>query len=127
VLARPTEQLRPAGLSRGKTAYVQDLAARTLAREGECGRFPGMAHDAIVAELTAVKGIGVWTAKMFLIFHLQRPDVSAPEDLGLRIAASRFYGASPEKAADVLRRKSEAWAPYNSVANLVLWHARRDS
>lgn len=126
VLARSPEDLRAAGLSRSKASYIQDLAARTVAGEVEFGRFPAMADEAIVEELVAVKGIGVWTAKMFLIFHLERPDVSAPEDLGLQVAASRFYGVEPAKAKAFLAGRADAWRPYNSVANLVLWHARRD-
>jgi len=63
---------------------------------------------------------------MFLIFHLQRPNVSAPEDLGLRIAATRFYGVEPDRAGRFLEERADLWRPYNSVANLVLWHARRE-
>lgn len=126
ILARTPEQLRAAGLSRGKTAYIQDLAAKTLAGEVEFERFPAMDDAAIMGELTAVKGIGDWTAKMFLIFHLQRADVSAAEDLGLQIAATRFYGVPPKQAKAFLVERAPAWAPFNSVANLVLWHARRN-
>jgi DNA-3-methyladenine glycosylase II len=125
VLSRSTEQLRAAGLSRGKTAYIQDLAAKTQAGEVEFDRFPRMEDAAIIEELVAVKGIGVWTAKMFLIFHLKRPDVSAPEDLGLQIAAARAFRVPQARAAKLLERKAESWSPYNSVANLVLWESRR--
>lgn len=124
VLSRSPEQLRAAGLSRSKTAYVQDLAARTLAGDVEFDRFPELADDAIVEELVAVKGIGVWTAKMFLIFFLERPDVFAPEDLGLRLAVSQAYGVPPEKAAGVMEKMRGKWSPYNSVAARVLWKSR---
>lgn len=125
VLNRSEDQLRAAGLSRSKAAYVQDLADKTLRGEVEFGRFREMEDDAIVAELTAVKGIGTWTAKMFLLFHLQRPDVFAPEDLGLRIATSLTYGVPPEKAAAKMEAMRPLWAPYNSVAARILWQSRR--
>ncbi|MES2153508.1 MAG: DNA-3-methyladenine glycosylase 2 family protein [bacterium] len=125
VLARTPEQLRAAGLSRGKSAYILDLADKTQRGDVEFARFPAMPDDAIIAELTAVKGIGVWTAKMYLIFHLERPDVFAPEDLGLRLAVSMAYGVEPERAAAVMERAREAWSPYNSVAARVLWLSRR--
>jgi DNA-3-methyladenine glycosylase II len=121
------DRLRGAGLSRSKATYVLDLAQKTMSGAVELQKFGRMEDEDIIAELTAVKGIGVWTAKMFLIFHLRRPDVSCPEDLGLRLAVKRFYRVSEARAADVMRRKAPAWAPYNSVANLVLWAARRDA
>jgi DNA-3-methyladenine glycosylase II len=125
VLARTPEQLRAAGLSRSKSAYVLDLADKTLRKEVEFARFPAMEDEAIIAELTAVKGIGAWTAKMFLLFHLQRPNVFAPEDLGLRIGAAQAYGVAAEKAAALMERMRPLWSPYNSVAARVLWQSRR--
>lgn len=125
VLNRSEEQLRAAGLSRGKTAYVLDLADKTLRGEVEFARFPDMGDEAIIQELTAVKGIGTWTAKMFLLFHLHRPDVFAPEDLGLRLAVADAYAVPEKKAAAVMERQRDAWAPYNSVAARVLWQSRR--
>jgi DNA-3-methyladenine glycosylase II len=125
VLNRSEEELRGAGLSRAKAAYVLDLAGKTQRGEVEFARFPAMEDEAIIAELTAVKGIGTWTAKMFVLFHLQRPDVFAPEDLGLRIAAAQAYGVAPEKAAALMERMRPLWSPYNSVAARVLWQSRR--
>ncbi|MEA3203408.1 MAG: DNA-3-methyladenine glycosylase [Thermoplasmata archaeon] len=125
VLARSEEQLRAAGLSRAKAASVLDLADKTLRKEVEFARFPAMEDEAIIAELVAVKGIGPWTAKMFMLFHLQRPDVFAPEDLGLRLATAQAYGVAPEEAAAHMERMRPLWAPYNSVAARVLWQSRR--
>jgi DNA-3-methyladenine glycosylase II len=125
VLNRTPEALRGAGLSWGKVAYLLDLADKTVRGDVEFARFAAMPDEAIVAELTAVKGIGDWTAKMFLMFHLRRPDVFAPEDLGLRIAVSQVYGVPPARAARVMERQREAWSPYNSVAARVLWQSRR--
>ena len=125
VLNRTPEELRAAGLSRGKTAYVQDLAARTLSGEVEFDRFPAMKDEAIEEELVAVKGIGVWTAKMFLLFHLERPDVLPHEDLGLQIAVAQNYGVSRKLAAKKMIKLQPAWTPWCSYASLVLWNARR--
>ncbi|MCA1811506.1 MAG: DNA-3-methyladenine glycosylase 2 family protein [Halobacteriales archaeon] len=125
VLNRSEEELRGAGLSRSKAAYILDLADKTLRGEVEFARFPDLEDETIMAELTAVKGIGTWTAKMFLLFHLQRPDVFAPEDLGLRIATGLAYGVAPEKAAAHMERMRPLWSPYNSVAARVLWQSRR--
>lgn len=125
VLGADPKALRAAGLSKQKLAYVQDLAAKTAAGTVGFGRFPGMSDDEVIADLTAVKGIGVWTAKMFLMFHLLRPDVLAPEDLGLRIAVSRFYRVPAKRAAAFMERKRPDWSPYATLAARVLWHARR--
>lgn len=124
VVNRSEGQLRSAGLSRSKTAYIQDLADKTLRGDVEFDRFPAMGDDDVIGELVAVKGIGVWTAKMFLMFHLHRPDVFAPEDLGLRIAVGQVYGVPESKARKVMEAHREAWSPYNTVAARVLWHCR---
>lgn len=124
VLNRTDQQLRSAGLSRAKAAYVLDLADKTLRGEVEFGRFPDMTDEAIIEELTAVKGIGTWTAKMFLLFHLHRPDVFAPEDLGLRMGVAHAYGIDPDEAADHMAKMRTRWSPYNSVAARVLWQSR---
>jgi DNA-3-methyladenine glycosylase II len=125
ILARTPEQLREAGLSRSKAAFILDLADKTQRKEVEFERFPAMADEEILAELTAVKGIGMWTAQMFLMFHLQRPDVLPTGDLGLRLAVSEVYGVPPEMAAQVMAEHRERWSPYCSVASRVLWTSRR--
>jgi DNA-3-methyladenine glycosylase II len=84
-----------------------------------------MDDEAILAELTAVKGIGVWTAQMFLLFHLQRPDVLPTGDLGLRLAVADAYGVPVGTAADEMLARRERWSPYCSVASRVLWLSRR--
>lgn len=118
-------RLREAGLSRAKSAYVLDLAFRTKAKEVDFTSFVDMPDEEVIATLTQVKGIGTWTAKMFLMFHLQRPDVHAPEDLGLRIAVSRFYGVPEKEAARAMDEMRPRWSPYSTVAARVLWNARR--
>jgi DNA-3-methyladenine glycosylase II len=126
ILNRTPEQLRSAGLSRGKATYILDLADKTARKDVEFDRFPDMDDEAILAELTAVKGIGTWTAKMFLMFHLQRPDVLAPEDLGLRMAVAEVYKVAPQDAAEEMLERRERWSPYCSVAARVLWESRRN-
>ncbi len=125
VLNRTPEEFRAAGLSRGKSAYVLDLAEQTIRGDVEFAKFGALPDDAIIEELTAVKGIGAWTAKMFLMFHLERPDVLAPEDLGLRLAVANAYGIDPDAAAAYMMAKQPAWSPYCSVAARVLWLSRR--
>ena len=126
ILNRSPDQLRAAGLSRAKAAYVLDLADKTARHDVEFDRFPTMTDEAILAELTAVKGIGTWTAKMFLMFHLHRPDVLPHEDLGLRLAVSEVYAIPMAKAAAFMQERQAAWSPYCSVASRVLWQSRRD-
>ncbi|MGB0651678.1 MAG: DNA-3-methyladenine glycosylase family protein [Thermoplasmatota archaeon] len=124
-LAAGPEALRGAGLSRSKVAYVLDLAERCDNGSLDLAALEAASDDEVIAALTAVKGIGVWTAKMFLLFHLQRPDVSAPEDLGVRVAAAIAYGMPEADGAALVKEKAAVWSPYNSLACLVLWHSRR--
>ncbi|HLE48009.1 MAG TPA: DNA-3-methyladenine glycosylase 2 family protein [Candidatus Thermoplasmatota archaeon] len=121
VLGASPAKLRAAGLSRQKRSYVLDLAHRT--HRGEIGfrRFAHQGDDAIIETLTKVRGIGPWTAKMFLVAHLQRPDVVAPEDLGLRLAAAQVYGVPAPKAAAFLEARRAAWSPFGTLACLTLW------
>lgn len=125
MLRTGAEGLRAAGLSGSKVAYTLDLAQRTVSGEVDFARFAEMSDDEVVATLTRVKGIGVWTAKMFLLFHLNRPDVLAPEDLGLQIAVANAYGVPRAKAAEQMRRMHPKWSPYSSVVALALWNWRR--
>lgn len=125
VLAAGEARLREAGLSGQKTRYILDLAARV-----EDGSLP--LHDLdelddgeVIAALTAVRGVGVWTAKMFLLFHLRRPDVCPWEDLGVRLSVERYYGVPEKQAAAWLRDEARArWSPHNSLAARILWSAR---
>jgi DNA-3-methyladenine glycosylase II len=126
VLAAGEHALRGAGLSGQKTSYVLDLAARVADGSLDLARLGDASDDEVVAALTQVKGIGVWSAKMFLLFHLQRPDVCPWEDLGVRIAVTSFYGIPEGEATAWLRDEARPrWSPYNSLAARVLWNARR--
>lgn len=125
VLRAGPDALRAAGLSRPKASYVLDLAEKARTKTVDLDGLPAMEDEAIVEALTSVKGIGVWTAKMFLLFHLRRPDVLPHEDLGLQIAVSRLYKVPRAKAAEKMRRLGPDWSPYASVASLALWNWRR--
>ena len=119
---RPTT-FRKLGFSAAKTNYIRDLARMT--RSGDLV-FEELAHledDEIVARLTQVKGIGVWTAHMFLMFGLRRPDVLPTGDLGIRVAMQRAYGLETlPKPAD-MHRIAENWRPWCSVACWYLWRS----
>jgi DNA-3-methyladenine glycosylase II len=121
----PDEMRMAAGLSRAKVASLRSLAERVVAGELEIGRLEQLGDDEVVQALTAVKGIGEWTADMFLIFTLRRPDVLAAGDLGIRNAAMRAYGlpAPPDPAA--LTRIAEPWRPYRTRGCLYLWRFLR--
>jgi DNA-3-methyladenine glycosylase II len=125
VLAASDEALHAAGLSRGKMAYVRDLAAHVRDRTLNFHRFPGMDDDAIIADLTRVRGIGRWTAEMFLMFNLHRPDVLPVDDLGVRNAVARLYAMSQPPPPKELREFGERWRPYRSAAAWYLWQSMR--
>jgi DNA-3-methyladenine glycosylase II len=125
VLALPAIRLREAGLSRQKSAYIRDLARQSAKGAVRFRAFPRMSDADIVSELTQVRGVGGWTAKMFLLFHLGRPDVVSPEDLGLRVAAAHVYRIPLSKSARFLERQATKWSPYGSLACLTLWASKR--
>jgi len=121
LLATADDALRAAGLSRQKVGYLRDLAARVDAGDVPLDRIDALGDDEIVAALTRVRGVGRWTAQMFLMFRLGRPDVLPDLDLGVQKAIQLAYGlrAAP-KPADVLR-VGTPWAPYRTVASWYLW------
>jgi DNA-3-methyladenine glycosylase II len=124
VLADDPEELRAAaGLSRSKVGFLRSLAEHVLDGSLELERLDELADEDVSAELTAVKGLGQWTADMFLIFHLQRPDVLAVGDLGIRRAAMIAYELPELPAPDELARIGEPWQPYRSVACRYLWRS----
>ncbi len=120
-LERPA--LRACGLSERKVEYIADLARHF--REGtlHAHRWPDMEDDAVISELTAVRGIGRWTAEMFLIFNLLRPDVLPLDDLGLQRAVSLAYRKGRSVTPGGLRRLAQGWRPWRSVATWYLWRS----
>jgi DNA-3-methyladenine glycosylase II len=123
LLAASDEVLRSAGLSRGKMSYIRDLATHVNNRTLNFHRHSRMTDDEIIADLTRVRGIGRWTAEMFLMFNLHRPDVLPVDDLGVRNAVGRLYAMSPTPTAKALREFGERWRPYRSVASWYLWRS----
>lgn len=126
LLRLPPETIRGSGVSRMKASYLRDLAVRVDSARLEFRRLRTASDEEVVEALTAVRGIGPWTAKMFLLFHLQRPDVVAPEDLGLRLAVADAYGVRMDRTARFLERNAPRWSPYGSLASLTLW-AHKDA
>lgn len=124
VLECGEEELRAAaGLSRAKVTFLRSLAEHVLSGELELPRVAALADEEIVAELCAVRGIGEWSAHMFLIFQLERPDVLAVGDLGVRRAVERAYGLPGLPSADDLRALAEPWRPHRTLACRYLWRS----
>ncbi|MGE5580545.1 MAG: DNA-3-methyladenine glycosylase family protein [Bacillota bacterium] len=117
------QELRAAGLSRPKVAYLRDLTGRVVSREIDLDALPAMSEEDLVKSLTAIHGIGVWTAQMFMIFCLGRLDVFAPKDLGLRAGIKWLYGLPAMPAEKESMERAEVWRPYRTVASLYLWQA----
>jgi DNA-3-methyladenine glycosylase II len=125
VIAASDEDMRRAGLSRGKMAYIRDLARHV--RDGSLNfrKFSRMEDEEVIAELVRVRGIGRWTAEMFLMFNLRRPDVLPVDDLGLRSAVAKAYGLSQLPVAKELKAIGERWRPYRSAAVWYFWQSTR--
>ena len=121
LLAVSEERLREAGLSGRKVEYLRDLARHVESGELELDRFATMSDDEVIAEITAVRGFGVWTAQVFLMFHLERPDVLPTGDLGIRRAAQIVYGLAELPEHDELTRIAEPWRPHRTLACIYLW------
>jgi DNA-3-methyladenine glycosylase II len=117
------EQFRAAGISRQKVLYLRDLAAKVLIDTLPLDTIEALSDDEVVAALTQVKGIGRWSAEMFLIFRLHRPDVLPVGDLGIVNAITRVYRLRKRPTPDRIRRLGEAWRPYRSVASWYLWRS----
>jgi DNA-3-methyladenine glycosylase II len=115
--------IRAAGLSRPKIAYLRDLAAKVEDGELELELLAELPDETVREQLTAVKGLGVWSADMFLVFHLGRPDVLPVGDLGIRRAAQRVYELEELPDEAELTRIAEPWRPHRSLACLYLWRS----
>jgi len=119
---RPAK-MRALGLSKQKLTYIRELARLTRAGEVSFERLPAMDDVAIVETLTKVKGVGVWTAHMFLIFALRRPDVLPTGDLGIRVAIKKAYGLAELPKPAEMEEIGRAWRPWSSVACWYLWRS----
>jgi len=123
ILKLSDEQLRGVGLSKQKSAYLKDLAIKT--RDGllNFAGLPDMTDDDVIQHLTQVKGIGVWTAHMFLMFTLRRPDVLPTGDYGVQAAIKKHYRKRKLPKPHVMEKIAKPWAPYRSVACWYLWRS----
>lgn len=117
----PDESLRGAGLSRQKLGYLRDLAAHANAGTLDTRHFPDLPDEEITRQMVAVKGIGVWTAQMFLIFRLGRPDVLPVLDLGVRKGVQKAYRLRKLPDAKRIEKIARSWAPYRSIGSWYMW------
>lgn len=117
------QALRDVGLSWRKVEYVRDLAAHVISGELELDRLDQLSDDDVVAEITAVRGFGVWSAQMFLIFFLERPDVLPTGDLGIRKAAQVAYELEQMPSPAELEQLAEPWRPHRTLACIYLWES----
>ena len=122
--ARVTDdELRAVGMSRQKTAYLRDLCEKISAGALDLDALDALSDEDVIGALVKVKGIGRWSAEMFLIFRLHRADVLPVGDLGIVVAVQRAYGLRKRPTPDRLRKIGEAWRPYRSVASWYLWRS----
>jgi DNA-3-methyladenine glycosylase II len=119
---RPS-RMRSLGLSTQKTAYIRDLARHTRDGKVVFEDLPGLSDSEVIERLTIVKGIGVWTAHMFLMFALERPDVLPTGDLGIRQAMQKAYGLAGMPKPDEMERIASLWRPYCTIASWYLWRS----
>ncbi len=117
------EQVKYIGFSGQKWRYIRDLALHFVEDSAIYDHLDALDDDAVIADLTAVKGIGVWTAQMFLMFTLHRPDVFAPDDRGLQLAVQRLYELPATPTRQEMLAYAKDWAPYRTTASLHLWHS----
>jgi DNA-3-methyladenine glycosylase II len=123
ILQLSDAQMRGVGLSRQKTAYLRDLSEKTKAGLLEFERMTNMSEEEVIAHLTQVKGIGVWTADMFLIFSLRRPDILPVGDYGVQAAIKKYYKKRKWPKPAVMIKIAKPWAPYRSIACWYLWRS----
>jgi len=121
ILKLSAEQMRGAGLSKQKLSYLRDLAAKTQAGELDFATLPDLSDDEVIKHLTQVKGIGVWTAHMFLMFALRRPNVLPTGDFGVRMAIKKHYRKRKLPKPEQMEKIAKCWEPYRSVACWYLW------
>ena len=123
VAALPTDRLREAGLSARKAEYLLALAQHFLDGRVHVAQWRTMDDEAIIEELVAIRGIGRWTAEMFLIFHLMRPNVLPLDDIGLQNGISRAYFSGEPVSRSEIREVAASWAPFCSVATWYIWRS----
>jgi DNA-3-methyladenine glycosylase II len=124
ILADDPDELRTAaGLSHAKVGYLRSLAEHVLDGSLELTKLGRLSDERVIAELVAVKGLGLWSAQMFLMFHLQREDVLPVGDLGIRRAIMVAYELAELPGPEQMTAIADAWRPHRTLASLVLWHS----
>ena len=123
ILKLSDEQLRSVGLSKQKSAYLKDLAAKTAAGLLDFARLPELSDEEVIQHLTQVKGVGVWTAHMFLMFSLRRPNVLPTGDYGVQAAIRKHYKKRKLPKPKDMEKIAKAWEPYRSVACWYMWRS----
>jgi DNA-3-methyladenine glycosylase II len=123
ILKLRPQKMRTVGLSKQKIVYIRELARLTRDGDIRFERLPDMEDAAIIETLTRVKGVGVWTVQMFLMFALQRPNVLPVGDLGVRAAMKKAYGLAELPKPEEMERIAAAWHPYRSIASWYLWRS----
>lgn len=123
LLALGESELRAAGLSGRKVTYVRDLAQHVIDGSLELDRLDQLSDEEVIEEIVAVRGLGRWSAEMFLIFHLERPDVTSAGDLGLRRAMMVEYGLEEMPDEQQFLEIAERWRPHRSLASIYLWES----
>lgn len=117
------EKLRGAGMSYQKIKYLKDLATKTISGEVDLHGLNMKQNEEIIAELTKIKGIGVWTAEMFLMFSLGRPDVFSYGDLGLQNAIKKLYQMKQKPTIKQMEKLTKKWIPFRTFAAMILWRS----
>lgn len=123
ILALTDTQMRAVGLSKQKTAYLRDLAAKTKAGLLEFEKLATLSDREVIDHLIQVKGVGVWTAHMFLMFTLRRPDVLPTGDYGVQMAMKKHYRKRKLPKPKDMEKIAKSWAPYRSIACWYLWRS----
>lgn len=121
ILKLSDTQMRGVGLSKQKTAYLRDLAEKTKAGLLDFSRLPQLPEEEVIAQLTQVKGVGVWTAHMFLMFTMRRPDILPTGDYGVQAAIKKHYRKRKWPKPAVMEKVAKPWSPYRSIACWYLW------
>jgi DNA-3-methyladenine glycosylase II len=123
ILKLTDEQMRAAGMSKQKTAYLRDLAAKTADGTLNFSQLASLTDEEIIEHLTQVKGVGVWTAHMFLMFTLKRPDILPTGDYGVQAAIKRHYKKRKLPKPHIMEKIAKPWVPYRSIASWYLWRS----
>ncbi len=123
ILKLTPEQMRAVGLSKQKSSYLFDMAERTNRGQLDFSRLPELSDDEVIEHLTQVKGVGVWTAHMFLMFTLRRPNILPTGDFGVRTAIKKHYNKRKLPKPELMEKIAKPWEPYRSIACWYLWQS----